>query len=157
MTLRPLLLATAALAASGALLAGCASQPGSGVYGAGDVRAEAAPAPSMVPLPRDVHSFARPEIARVHHVDLDLRADFDARRLHGKAALDILTAPGATQIVLDTRDLTIRGVTDASGRPLQHALGEAAGVRGRPLTVQIPAGTKRIVVDYGTSPDAAAL
>ncbi|MBW3617323.1 MAG: M1 family metallopeptidase [Proteobacteria bacterium] len=151
MSLRPLLLATAAALA----VAGCAGK--GGFYGAGEIGAQAAPAPSMVPLPRDVHSFARPEIARVHHVDLDLRADFDARRLSGKAALDILTAPGATEIVLDTRDLDIRGVTDASGRPLQYALGEAAGVRGRPLTVQIPAGARRIVVDYQTSPDAAAL
>jgi aminopeptidase N len=111
----------------------------------------------MAALPRDVHSFARPEVARVHHVDLDLRTDFDTRRLTGRAALDILTAPGATEIVLDTRDLTINRVTDAAGQPLQYALGADAGVRGRPLTVQIPAGTKRVVVDYATSPDAAAL
>jgi aminopeptidase N len=150
MTLR-ILLASAALAGSLGL-AGCANMPG----GSGR-QMSAAPAPSMAPLPRDVHSFARPEVARVHHVDLDLRADFDARRLQGRAALDILTAPGATEIVLDTRDLAISGVTDGSGRPLQYALGESAGVRGRPLTVQIPAGTRRVVVDYATSPDAAAL
>jgi hypothetical protein len=152
--LRSLLLATA-LIGVGALTTGCANR--GGFYGAGDVRAEAAPAPSMVALPRDVHSFARPEVARVHHVDLDLRTDFEARRLFGRAALDILTAPGATEIVLDTRDLVIRSVTDAAGQPLQYALGADAGVRGRPLTVQIPAGTKRVVVDYATSPDAAAL
>ncbi|HEX6909497.1 MAG TPA: M1 family metallopeptidase [Longimicrobium sp.] len=116
----------------------------------------AAPA-AMAPLPRDIHSFARPDEARVTHVSLDLRADFAARTLAGTAALDVQAAPGATQIVLDTRDLAIHTVTDAQGRPLQHALGTPDPVLGVPLTVQLPQGTRRIVITYGTSPEAGAL
>ncbi|MDP8916226.1 MAG: M1 family metallopeptidase [Pseudomonadota bacterium] len=142
-------------AAAAALLAGCASG------GADDPRAAASVAPvaaaQPIQLPRDVHSFARPEIARVTHVDLDLRTDFLGKRITGTAALDVQTAPGAREIVLDTRDLTIRQVTDGAGRPLVFNLGQGAGVRGRPLTVQLPENTRRIIVHYATAPGAAAL
>jgi aminopeptidase N len=141
-------------AAAAALLAGCASDM------RGTARTDAAPAMGAaqpITLPRDVHSFARPEVARVTHVDLDLRADFTGQRLTGTAALDVQAAPNATEIVLDTRDLTIRQVTDGAGRPLVYDLGPDAGVRGRPLTVQLPQGGRRIVVHYATAPGAAAL
>jgi len=118
----------------------------------------AAPAPApMMALPRDIHSFARPEVARVTHVDLDLHADFGARRITGTATLDVQAAPGAREIVLDTKDLAIREVTDGAGRPLPFALGEPDSILGRALTVQLPEGTRKVAIVYGTSPDAAAL
>jgi leukotriene-A4 hydrolase len=132
------------------------------------------------PAERDIHSFAVPAEARVTHVALDLRTDFAARQLSGRATLDIQRAPGAARIVLDTRDLDIRAVTDAAGKPLVHALGDVVPILGRPLTVTLPAaaagagsgaawgaagggGTAggadktRIVIDYATRPNAAAL
>ncbi len=111
----------------------------------------------MVTLPRDVHSFARPEVARVTHVDLDLQTDFASKTLSGTAALDVAAAPGAGEIVLDTRSLEIQGVTDAGGRALQWTLGQGDSILGRPLTVTLPTGTRRIVVRYATTPGAAAL
>jgi aminopeptidase N len=116
------------------------------------------PAPAaMAPLPRDIHSFARPEEARVTHVGLDLRADFASKTLEGTATLDLQTAPGADDIVLDTRGLTIQQVTDASGRALQWSLGTEDPILGKPLTVQLPQGTRRIAIRYRTSPEAGAL
>ena len=105
----------------------------------------------------DIHSFARPDKARVTHVHLDLAADFATRRLSGTATLDLEVAPGADEIVLDTRDLEIRTVTDASGRSLQWTLGDSDPVVGTPLTVGLPPGTDRIVIGYATSPEAGAL
>lgn len=110
---------------------------------------------------RDVHSHARPEIARVVHVDLDLTADFAARTLSGTATLDVTAEPGATEIVLDARNLDIRAVSDAEGRPLQFALGAESEFIGQPLTISFPAFAagerRRIVIAYATRPDAAAL
>ncbi len=37
----------------------------------------------------DIHSYAKPLEARVHHVALDLAVDFDAKRVGGTATLDI--------------------------------------------------------------------
>ena len=105
----------------------------------------------------DVHSYARPDQARVTHVALDLRADFAARTLGGHAALRLTRAPDATQVVLDTRGLAIESIADASGQPLRFSLGPEDGIFGRALTVQLPPGVEEVVVNYHTSPDAAAL
>jgi leukotriene-A4 hydrolase len=105
---------------------------------------------------RDAHSFARPEIARVAHVALDLDADFEARRMAGTATLDIEAAQGAEEIVLDSRGLEIGAITDSAGRPLPWTLGEGDEAHGRPLNVRIGAA-RRIVVRYRSGPDAAAL
>jgi len=105
---------------------------------------------------RDAHSFARPEVARVTHVALDLDADFAGRRMAGTATLDIEAAPGAQEIVLDSKGLEIQGVADAAGAPLQHSLGAGDDVHGRPLTVRI-GEARKIRIRYRSAPDAAAL
>jgi aminopeptidase N len=143
----------AALACIGALAA-CA--PAAVAPGADPAPASAAPS-TMAADARDIHSFARPEEARVTNVDLDLRADFAAKRLAGTAALDVQAAPGARRIVLDTKDLTIQAVTNAAGAPLQWTLGTADSILGRPLEVTLPQGTRRIMVRYQTWPTAGAL
>jgi leukotriene-A4 hydrolase len=106
---------------------------------------------------RDIHSYARPDQARVTHVALELTADFAAKTMSGRAALDFEVAPGATELVLDTQDLAVRSVTAADGRALPFKLGDADKVLGRALTIDLPPGTDRVVVDYATSPAAAAL
>ena len=105
---------------------------------------------------KDVHSFARPEAARVSHVALDLAADFEAKRMAGTATLDLVVRPGADEVVLDSKGLEIGGVTDAEGRPLQYALGAADPNLGAPLTVKLN-GQQRIRIAYRSAPDAAAL
>jgi aminopeptidase N len=129
---------------------------------------------------RDLHSFAIPSEVRVTHVAIDLRADFAAKRLSGRATLDLQVAPGATRVMLDTRDLDIQRVTDAAGTPLTFTLGDTVPVLGRPLAVSlIPPATNgagaglgaetkasaatqaspatQIIIHYSTKPEAAAL
>ena len=108
------------------------------------------------PDARDESSFARPEVARVTHVALDLDADFQARRMAGTATLDIEAAEGASEIVLDSKGLEIEAVTDPEGRPLQYALGQGDERRGQPLTVRL-GGARRIAIRYRSAPDAEAL
>ena len=90
-------------------------------------------------------------------VGLDLRADFTHKVLEGTATLAVEAAPGARELVLDTRGLEIQAVTDASGKPLTHALGAPDPLLGRALTVALPAASRTVVVRYRTSPDAEAL
>jgi leukotriene-A4 hydrolase len=106
---------------------------------------------------RDIHSFARPLEARVTHVALDLTADFASKTLGGKATLTVERAPDAREIVLDTKNLTIEGVTAQDGRALTFAAGAADPILGQPLTVQLPPGVTAITIGYRTSPAAAAL
>ncbi|NBB53397.1 aminopeptidase [Rhizobium sp. CRIBSB] len=146
----------ASMIALGAALAAC-NPPA-------EIRSDMPPLPASATAPvdyvRDVHSYARPEIARVRHVDLDLTANFEARTLSGTATLDVTAQPGATQIILDTRNLDIRAVRSPEG-PLTFSLGAEDPILGRPLTITFPAfqgdETRKILIDYATRPDAAAL
>ena len=104
-----------------------------------------------------MHSYARPDEARVTHVALDLRADFTKKTLSGTATLTLDVAPDAREVVLDTKDLAIEAVTAESGTALQHAFGGTDAILGAPLRIALPAGTRKVTVRYSTSPTAAAL
>lgn len=104
----------------------------------------------------DTQTYARPEIARVTHVALDLTADFQAKRLGGTATLDVMAAPGAREIVLDSKGLEIAGVTDDRGRELPYTEGDADADTGAPLTITL-SGARRIRISYRSAPDAEAL
>ncbi|MEO7828148.1 MAG: M1 family metallopeptidase, partial [Allosphingosinicella sp.] len=108
------------------------------------------------PEARDTQSYARPLEARVTHVALDLRADFAAKRMAGTATLDIEARPAAKAIVLDSKGLEVKAVTDAGGKPLRYAMGKADPDLGAPLTVELN-GARRIRIAYASAPDAEAL
>ena len=118
--------------------------------------AASAPAALEV-LAHDVHSSAQPEQARVNHVDLDLAADFENRRLSGTAALTIDKAAGATTLIVDTADLDIRAVRDGAGQTLAFELRPPHPIRGTPLAVTLRPTTDRVVITYATRPEAGAL
>ena len=121
------------------------------------VAAPDAPSPVLsTPEARDVLTYARPEIARVTHVDLDLAVDFNSRTVRGTAALDILAAPDAREIVLDDKGLVISRITDGAGHPLTWSVGAEDAYKGASLTVAI-GRTRRIVITYASRPDARAL
>ena len=137
-------------------LGGCAAMNASG----SDMPAVPVTATAPVDYVRDIHSHARPEIARVVHVSLDLTADFEGRTLSGTALLEVTAEPGAAEVVLDVRNLDIHAVRSNAG-PLDYRLGEADPILGQALTVTLPSiqpGQRAaILIDYSTRPDAAAL
>jgi aminopeptidase N len=125
------------------LVAACAPKPA------------AAPAPEVAPVlsgedARDIHSYAEPAVARVTHVDLDLRADFDRRAFAGTAALDVQAGGEAPVLTLDTRKLAIESVTDGAGKDLPWELGKEDAVLGTPLRVTLGAA-RRVQIRYRTS------
>ena len=109
------------------------------------------------PYAPDPHSFARPAEAVVRHLSLHLTVDFDRRQLRGTATLDLVTAPGATEVVLDTRGLAIESVClDAPGGPAaDFALAAAVPFLGQALRIAIQPTTRRVVVRYATDPAGA--
>ena len=121
---------------------------------------EAAPVPSAAA--HDEYSYAEPDKVRTTDLTLDLAVDFDARTISGTAtyALEWLDAD-ATQLVLDTRALTIDKVEgagkDGQWAPLQFALAEADPLLGSKLTIQAPERNTTVRVAYSTSPAASGL
>jgi len=116
---------------------------------------------------KDPHSHAEPGKFLVRHVALDLRADFEARRLEGTAELTVEQVdPEANELVLDSNGLEIRTVhlIEMSGRAkvLAFRLGDPDPILGRKLTIEFPhccaaTAEMRIRIDYRTSNEAAAL
>jgi leukotriene-A4 hydrolase len=123
--------------------------------------AHAAP-PKIAPIlttpeAKDEKTFARPQVARVTHVDLDLAADFESKSFSGTATLDVLAARGAREIVLDSLGLQVAKITDARGRDLPWSIGAKVNEEvGAPLTVQLK-GARKIVIHYVSAPGARAL
>lgn len=105
----------------------------------------------------DPHSRSRPEEIAVRHLSLDLRVDFEARKLSGSATLELdRRTPEATEVVLDTWHLDIERVTTTDGSGLDYELGDHDPILGSALVIDAGAA-ERVVVHYATSPDARAI
>ncbi len=104
----------------------------------------------------DPHSYTNLDQGRLKAVELSLRVDFEARQLRGQARL-LLTEPVTGTLDLDTRDLSIEGVTADQGEDVAWELSEADAVLGQRLRLTLPANTTAVNVRYATSPQASAL
>jgi leukotriene-A4 hydrolase len=129
--------------------------------------APAAPAPAAAAdFTRDHHTQANTDEFRVRHLDLDLSADFAARRLVGAVELTLdRVSPAATRVVLDTNGLDVRRAWYVDGTKrvaIRHALGAPHPVLGRALTLPLPASAAgrpsvTVRVEYATTPAAQGL
>ena len=111
---------------------------------------------------RDTHSFSNPEQVRVRHVALDLEVLFDRKVLKGSSTLTLDRAASAGQsLKLDTRDLKIfKAEASSDGKSFaqaQFALGEVDKILGAPLTIQLPAQTSQVRIEYESSPTASGV
>ncbi len=107
---------------------------------------------------KDSHSFAKPEMAIIQHLDWNARVDFSKKIITGKAKYRIRADKAATEIVFDTKDLMIDSVL-VNGEDSDFELGQLSeqAYKGVPLTVPINSDTKEIDIYYKTSDQAAAL
>jgi len=122
----------------------------------------------------DYHSYANVDQFRVTHLQLDLRVDLEGKTISGDVTLELKRLdPGATQLVLDTKDLMINDVsqkaTDVLGatsknqtiwvsRPFR--LERPDPILGSALVIDLPPSRKSVEsirIEYETSPSAAAL
>ncbi|HTF20101.1 MAG TPA: M1 family metallopeptidase [Chryseolinea sp.] len=106
----------------------------------------------------DPHSFSLPDDARVKHLSWNATVDFDTKIINAVATWDIEHSRDADLIIFDTKNLTIKKVTAADGgKPLEYRLADPDSLLGQALAVLIPPDTKKVVIEYQTSPDAEAL
>ncbi len=114
-------------------------------------------AETQIEVGKDYHSFANPEQVKLTHVSLDLKVDFDSKTLVGTATLDYeKIEPRATELLLDTRGLTIDDVT-AAGQGLSYGMLETDPHLGTPLAITLPESGTQLTVHYRTSPDASGV
>ncbi|MFD2719990.1 M1 family metallopeptidase [Hymenobacter monticola] len=118
--------------------------------------------PSSIALPTDPHSFASRSPVRAKHLALALAVDFDSHTLSGSATWQLAEPGAATEVVFDTRDLTIESVEalDAYGAATaaNFTLDSVADpVLGQALSVALTPAMTAVRIHYRTSPTAAAL
>jgi leukotriene-A4 hydrolase len=53
----------------------------------------------------DEHSFAKPELAVVKHLDLDIKVDFETQTISGKASWQIDNVSKGNEIIFDENTL----------------------------------------------------
>jgi aminopeptidase N len=152
-----------ALSLAAALGAGCSREASAPATTEAPSAATATQAPAaQVAAVTDEHSYAQPDKVRINDLALDLALDFAKKTLSGTATytLDWLD-PSATQLVLDSRDLTVTKAegqgADGQWAPLQFALAPADKVLGSKLTIETPQRPKQVRVTYTTSPNASGL
>jgi aminopeptidase N len=110
----------------------------------------------------DEHSYAEPDKVKVKDLALELKLDFERKVIDGSAtlALDWLDKK-ASQLNLDTRDLTITKIVgergDGKWEDLKYTLAPADKVLGSKLTVETPQRNSRVRITYTTSPNASGL
>ena len=96
------------------------------------------------PAEYDSLSYAEPDKVRIKDLALALDVDFDTKQISGSATYDLdWVDPEATQLVLDTRDLTIEKVvgerSDDKWIDLKYELADADEQLGSKLTIEAPA------------------
>lgn len=104
----------------------------------------------------DPHSYCDDSQAQTASFALIARVDFATRTVAAAVTLTF-HAPASGRLDLDTRDLTIERVEDASGRPLPFMVHPPEPILGARLSVELGGGTTAIRIRYRTSPGASAL
>nr|CAH7753787.1 unnamed protein product [Callosobruchus chinensis] len=112
--------------------------------------------------PLDPSSFARPELAVVTNVFINLNVNFHTKILAGYVTLDVnKTDDSAKELILDTLKLNISSVYDAENEEkLEFKLDEEIPEYGSKLTIQLPnkeSNSYKIGVKYETDPGASGL
>lgn len=116
----------------------------------------------MTPVPADPSSYANVNAFVTTHLVLDLTTDFAARTMSGTVELRLdRRDQAATELVLDTRDLTILRTEAATGdgawAGTAFRLDTPTDAFGAALRITMPPGATRARVTYRTSPDARGL
>jgi aminopeptidase N len=113
---------------------------------------------------RDYFTFANTDQFVTEHLALDLDVDFEAQELRGFAMLTMRRLDAAaSQVTLDTRDLSIASVAvlqSGTSVPAEFHFGEDDATLGTPLVIDLPAatgGSFDLMIEYRTSPASTAL
>ena len=113
---------------------------------------------------RDYFTFADTRAVVTEHLALDLEVDFAAEELRGYAMLSMRRLdPQVTDVVLDTRDLTVRSIAvivDGSSESVDFEFGETHPRLGTPLHVTVPVDVGDrfdLMIEYATAPESTAL
>ncbi len=109
-------------------------------------------------IAKDEHSYSKPELAVVKHLDLDIKVDFDTQTISGKASWTIDNISKGNEIIFDENTLNITKVTlGDEEKETKFELGKDVEFHGKPLHITIEPNTTKVNIYYNTTKDAVAL
>lgn len=109
----------------------------------------------------DIHSYAKPQLVKVTHVDLDWTVLFEQKIIKGSATLSIDRKDKNAVLNLDTRDLKIERIeisdNGKSFKSTKFVIAPVDNILGTEILVGLMPNTKKVRVYYSTSPKASGL
>ncbi|MCW3123797.1 MAG: aminopeptidase [Flavipsychrobacter sp.] len=105
---------------------------------------------------KDAHTLSNADSVDMQHLDLDIVVDMDRKQIAGAATWTINNRKAATQLILDTYDLSIDSVS-VDGKPASFVLDKQVKYLGSALHIPIRTSTKSVKVSYKTGKNARAL
>lgn len=111
----------------------------------------------MEQIVKDSHSYSKPEEAIVKHINLDLKVDFNLKKVYGIAELEYTKNPSSKSIFLDSKDLDIHEIKFADGVLADYKLHEPDSILGAALEIFLNGSNNKIRIEYSSSQDAEAL
>ncbi|NJN25691.1 MAG: M1 family metallopeptidase [Cyclobacteriaceae bacterium] len=106
---------------------------------------------------QDPHSYARPNEAAIEHLKLDIKVDFENKKVSGICDLSYIKSAKAKSIVLDTKSLNIHEITYSDGTVANYQLHEEDPILGAALEITLPHDNQNIRIVYESSNRAEAL
>ncbi|KAL6261114.1 hypothetical protein P5V15_008643 [Pogonomyrmex californicus] len=117
----------------------------------------------MALSPEDPHSYARPDLAFVTDIHLELKVNFQEQILKGKAVLTVERKPSISEIILDSHKLFIWSVKSLHpATNLTYEIGHESRF-GSKFTINLPEPIHetdtqyKIEIEYQTSKNSPAL
>lgn len=113
--------------------------------------------------PLDPSSLANLDAWATQHLDINLAASFEQKKLHGYVVLRMKALKGSNQVVLDTRDIKISGARiKNSNVDLKFNYGEMNEAFGQALHIHLgnhytPNSIIELQINYETSVNASGL
>src|SRR5690606_20518780 len=81
----------------------------------------------------------------------------ELRQISGTATYQLQKANDAKEIVLDTKALTIKQITDGNGKEIAYTLSDNVEFLGRALHIPLSEDIDQITIQYQTTDSSAAL
>lgn len=107
-------------------------------------------------LARDPHTWSKPNEARVKHLSWNASVNFETKVISAIATYDIENIIGTDVILFDTKGLNISTVK-VDGNESTFQVGSNVQYIGSSLSVPIGKDSKKVEIQYTTSPEAEAL
>ena len=105
----------------------------------------------------DLHTLSNYHQLPISHTHLNLKVDFDNKKLVGSAVHKIPEKRDTNTLILDTKYLKVDSVKDQQANNLIFSYGDSDELFGQPLIIELTESTESVQIFYETTSKSEAL